>query len=133
MELVADNPGDRAVHCLIAEHVMIQMGHVLPNLVGVDAAVVNEKLRSVFPDYPIAAKIRVNAEAHASEAIPPNRILIFGSPDPIRAPNMGCMGTVLEVRDGFDESAEPPRYDHPKGSVKGAAPTEELATDKVTP
>jgi len=36
IEFYADNPGDWALHCHKAHHVMTQMGHGLPNLLGVD-------------------------------------------------------------------------------------------------
>jgi FtsP/CotA-like multicopper oxidase with cupredoxin domain len=36
IEFIADNPGDWAFHCHMTHHVMNQMGHAIPNLLGVD-------------------------------------------------------------------------------------------------
>jgi FtsP/CotA-like multicopper oxidase with cupredoxin domain len=36
VEFVADAPGDWALHCHMTHHVMNQMGHDAPNLVGAD-------------------------------------------------------------------------------------------------
>src|SRR5688500_8776176 len=36
IEFVADNPGDWAFHCHMTHHVMNQMGHDVPNLLGAD-------------------------------------------------------------------------------------------------
>ncbi|CAN98284.1 Hypothetical protein sce8114 [Sorangium cellulosum So ce56] len=38
IELVPEEPGDWAVHCHMTHHVMMQMGHGLPNMVGAGAA-----------------------------------------------------------------------------------------------
>ena len=35
IEFVADAPGDWALHCHMTHHVMNQMGHGLPNMIGV--------------------------------------------------------------------------------------------------
>lgn len=133
VELVADNPGDWAVHCHMTHHIMNQMGHGIPNLVGVDPAIVDEKVGSVLPEYLLAGQTSENAEADAAGAIPPNSIPMFGSPGPFGYINMGGMVTVLKVRDELDESSEPTWYNHPKGSVAEAASAEELAADEVTP
>jgi hypothetical protein len=37
-DFIADNPGDWAFHCHITHHVMNQMGHAGPNMIGVNAA-----------------------------------------------------------------------------------------------
>ncbi|HVS17935.1 MAG TPA: copper oxidase, partial [Planctomycetota bacterium] len=42
IEFVADQPGDWAFHCHMTHHVMNQMGHNLPNLIGVDPALFDE-------------------------------------------------------------------------------------------
>ena len=36
VEFIANNPGDWAMHCHMTHHVMNQMGHGLPNIVGID-------------------------------------------------------------------------------------------------
>jgi manganese oxidase len=51
IELVADAPGDWAMHCHMIHHVMNQMGHGTPNLIGVRPGGLDERLRSVIPGY----------------------------------------------------------------------------------
>ena len=36
MEFISDAPGDWAFHCHMTHHVMNQMGHEFPNMVGVN-------------------------------------------------------------------------------------------------
>jgi hypothetical protein len=38
VELIADAPGDWAMHCHMTHHVMNQMGHGVPNMIGVKPA-----------------------------------------------------------------------------------------------
>src|SRR5439155_14149012 len=51
IEFVADNPGDWAMHCHMNHHVMNQMGHNVPNLVGVDTKGLDAKVRTLLPNY----------------------------------------------------------------------------------
>ena len=49
-DFVADEPGDWAMHCHMTHHVMNQMGDMFPNMIGVDATDIDEKIRkSLFP------------------------------------------------------------------------------------
>jgi FtsP/CotA-like multicopper oxidase with cupredoxin domain len=50
IELVA-NPGDWIMHCHMLHHVMNQMGHGLPNLIGIDPSKLDERVRKVLPGY----------------------------------------------------------------------------------
>src|SRR6188472_2337676 len=47
VEFIADNPGDWAMHCHMTHHVMNQMGHGLPNLIGVAPGKLDERVRKV--------------------------------------------------------------------------------------
>jgi hypothetical protein len=49
IDFVADNPGDWAFHCHKSHHTMNQMGHGLPNLLGVDAAGTQARLDALTP------------------------------------------------------------------------------------
>src|SRR4029450_10702339 len=37
IDFVADQPGDWALHCHMTHHVMTQMGHGIPNMIGINA------------------------------------------------------------------------------------------------
>ena len=51
IELQANVPGDWAMHCHMTHHIMNQMGHGLPNMVGVDTSKLDERVRRVLPQY----------------------------------------------------------------------------------
>ncbi len=51
LDVVADNPGDWAFHCHMTHHVMNQMGHAGPNMVGADAAKLKQAIKPLIPDY----------------------------------------------------------------------------------
>jgi hypothetical protein len=50
-EFIADLPGDWPMHCHMTHHVMNQMGHNIPNMVGVNAEGLDETVQSMLPDY----------------------------------------------------------------------------------
>lgn len=51
VDLVADNPGDWAFHCHMTHHVMNQMGHEGPNMIGVDATKLQKAVKPVLPGF----------------------------------------------------------------------------------
>jgi FtsP/CotA-like multicopper oxidase with cupredoxin domain len=51
IDFVADNPGDWAFHCHMTHHVMNQMGHEGPNMVGADAARMKRAIKPLIPDF----------------------------------------------------------------------------------
>jgi hypothetical protein len=51
IEFIADAPGDWAFHCHMTHHVMNQMGHEFPNMVGVKPGDLDERVRPLLPGY----------------------------------------------------------------------------------
>ena len=51
VEFFANNPGDWAMHCHMTHHVMSQMGHGLPNIVGIDPGQLDKQVRALLPGY----------------------------------------------------------------------------------
>src|SRR6266849_3505179 len=51
IDFIADNPGDWAFHCHMTHHVMNQMGHQGPNMVGADAAKLKQAIKPLISDY----------------------------------------------------------------------------------
>ena len=51
VEFIADNPGDWAMHCHMSHHTMNQMGHGVPNLVGVDKGNLDKKVNAFLSGY----------------------------------------------------------------------------------
>lgn len=129
VEFVADNPGDWAFHCHMTHHVMNQMGHGLPVLVGADATLVDEQLERVIPEH------GGHVMAHDGEDLsrPRNSLPMVGLPGPFGYVTMSGMFTVLKVRDRLDGDADPGWYSNPPGTVALPATPEELRRDGVAP
>src|SRR5919106_1207945 len=51
IEFIADAPGDWALHCHMTHHMMNQMGHEFPNMVGVNPGDLDKRLQSLLPGY----------------------------------------------------------------------------------
>ncbi len=49
IEFIADNPGDWPMHCHMTHHVMNQMGHGIPNLIGVKPDEIDNKVQKLLP------------------------------------------------------------------------------------
>ena len=49
LELVADAPGDWPFHCHMTHHVMNQMGHGIPNTLGVKSGAIDQRMRPLLP------------------------------------------------------------------------------------
>jgi len=43
IEFVADAPGDWALHCHMTHHLMNQMGHDMPNMIGVEPGTLDQR------------------------------------------------------------------------------------------
>jgi len=133
LEFVADAPGDWALHCHMTHHLMTQMGHNVPNLVGVDASAADEKLRKVLPGYMTMGQAGMADMADMQMPVPKNSVpmrLARGKYDNI---TMGGMFTVLKVRDRLGSYADPGWYDAPAGTVATDATPADLARDGIDP
>lgn len=51
IKFLADEPGDWALHCYKAHHMMNGIAHDLPNMLGVNQAKVAEKMSRLFPGF----------------------------------------------------------------------------------
>ena len=49
VEFIANNPADWAIHCHMTHHVMSQMGHRLPNIVGIEPGKLDKQVRASCP------------------------------------------------------------------------------------
>ena len=128
IELVANNPGDWALHCHMTHHVMTQMGHGIPNLVGVDPSIFDEKLERIVPEY-----ASMGMEGDHDATIPKNSVPMIGGKGPFGYITMSGMVTVLKVREQLDPVAGAGPYAHPAGTVAESATPEELRADGIEP
>jgi manganese oxidase len=117
VEVVADDPGDWALHCHKSHHTMNPMGHDVPNLIGVDQKGVEAKIRKHLPGYmPMMEK---GMGGMMDMGRPKNTLPMMTGTGPFGAIEMGGMFTVLKVRDelpkGYEE--DPGWYSHPAGTT----------------
>ena len=134
IEFIADAPGDWAFHCHMTHHVMNQMGHQFPNMVGVKPEGLDEKLRPLLPSYMTMGHTGMDMGKMAEAMpMPKNTIAMKGLSGPFGDyVSMGGMMTVVKVRDrlkSYDE--DPGWYEHPAGTVALKATDAELHRDGI--
>jgi len=134
VEFIADAPGDWAFHCHMTHHVMNQMGHDFPNMVGIKTDGLDEKLRPLLPTYMTMGHTGMDMGKMAEVApYPRNTISMKGATGPFGDYiTMGGLFTILKVRDrlkSYDQ--DPGWYEHPKGTVALKASAAELARDRI--
>jgi len=134
IEFVADAPGDWPFHCHMTHHTMNQMGHGLPNMLGVKPGPLDGKVRKLLPDYMTMGESGMGNMGAMSEAmgVPPNSIPMLGGTGPFGPIDMGGMFTILKVRDGITTYEDPGWYRHPAGTVAGRATPAALREDGIT-
>jgi manganese oxidase len=130
-EFIANEPGDWALHCHMTHHVMNQMGHGLPNMIGVKKGDLDKRIQKLLPDYMTMGETGMgnHAEHMKHMEIPKNSIPMLGSDGPFGYIDMGGMFTILKVRDGITNYKDPGWYKNPEGTVAQAASADELHTD----
>ena len=119
IEFTADNPGDWAFHCHKTHHVMNQMGHGLPNLLGVDTGNVGDQVNQLVPGTMLMGPTGMGdmAEMQGMMAIPRNAIPMRGGVGPYGPIDMGGMFTMIKIRDRIAAGEEPGWYRAPRGTV----------------
>ena len=132
VEFVADNPGDWAMHCHMTHHVMNQMGHGVPNMIGVDARGLDNKVRSLLPGYMTMGQDGMAGMTEMGMPIPPNSIPMVGGVGPYDEITMGGMFTILKVREELSSYDEDPGwYKAPAGTLASLAPSEALRQNQI--
>ena len=133
VEFVADNPGDWAMHCHMTHHVMNQMGHEFPNMIGVEPGDLDERVRNLLPGYMTMGQEGMGDMAEMGMAMPPNSIPMVGGQGPHDYITMGGMFTILKVREslpnGYDQ--DPGWYQDKPGELASLAPAEVLARNNI--
>jgi manganese oxidase len=129
IEFVADALGDWAFHCHMTHHVMNQMGHDVPNLVGADTRGLDARVGRVVPGYMTMGATGMG-DMHKME-LPDNSISMLGGDGPFGLIDMGGMFTILKVRKKLTGDDDPGWYEHPPGTVASKASAGELARDGI--
>ncbi|MCA9673409.1 MAG: copper oxidase [Dehalococcoidia bacterium] len=129
VEFVADTPGDWAFHCHMTHHVMNQMGHDAPNLIGADVKGLDKQIAKVVPGYMTMGQHGMGDMMGMTQ--PDNSISMLGGDGPFGMIDMGGMFTVLKVRDKLTGDTDPGWYEHPEGTVAREATADELSGDDI--
>jgi FtsP/CotA-like multicopper oxidase with cupredoxin domain len=132
IEFVADALGDWAFHCHMTHHVMNQMGHGVPNMMGVAPGAADARIESLVPGYMPMGRSGMGemADMHGMP-VPPNSIPMRGGKGPFGTIDMGGMFTVLKVRERVSGAEDPGWFQHPEGTVASRAAAEELRRDGI--
>jgi FtsP/CotA-like multicopper oxidase with cupredoxin domain len=131
VELIADAPGDWAFHCHMTHHVMNQMGHDVPNMIGVKHGAIDKRVQPLLPAYMTMGQEGMGDMAEMGMPVPKNSIPMVGAKGPYDYITMGGMFTLLKVRTGLTSYADPGWYEHPPGERADLASQVELQRDGI--
>ena len=131
VEFVADEPGDWAFHCHMTHHVMNQMGHGIPNMIGVKPGGIDRKVQPLLPQYMTMGQDGMGDMGDMGMQVPENSIPMVGGAGKHDYITMGGMFTVLKVRDGITSYADPGWYENPPGTLALPATAAELAENDI--
>lgn len=131
IEFVAEEVGDWAMHCHMTHHLMTQMGHGTPVMLGADTTRLDRRMARVLPGYMSMGTTGMGGMGEMQMPIPPNSLPMRGGPGPFGGIDMGGMFTILKVRERV-EGADPAAFHaHPEGTVAGPADPAALAADGI--
>jgi FtsP/CotA-like multicopper oxidase with cupredoxin domain len=117
VEFLADNPGDWPLHCHKNHHVMNQMSHDFPNLIGVRQEDVEEKVRKILPGYMAMGSRGMGEMEEMNMGGPKNWVPMMTGEGPYGPIGMGGMFTMVKIRAGITSYADPGWYKPPAGTV----------------
>jgi hypothetical protein len=112
---------------------MMQMGHGLPPMVGVDTHKLDERMQRVLPGHMSMGTRGMGGMGEMKMPVPGNSLPMRGAPGPFGYIDMGGMFTVLKVRDDPASADADGWYVHPKGTVAQRASEESMAADGIDP
>lgn len=131
VEFVADEPGDWAMHCHMTHHVMNQMGHGIPNMIGVKPGSLDRQVQELLPDYMSMGQTGMADMGEMGMQVPNNSIPMVGGKGKYDSITMGGMFTVLKVRDELMSYEDPGWYEAPAGTLALPANEDELERDGI--
>ena len=113
---------------------MNQMGHNLPNLMGVDTKGLDQKFNRVLPDYMTMGESGMGGHSEHMQhmELPRNSIPMLGANARYGYIDMGGMFTVLKVRDGITSYDDPGWYENPDETLASPANADEMNRDGIT-
>ena len=132
IQFMADNPGDWSAHCHMTHHVMTQMGHGLPNLIGINAEGLTKNMRKLLPGYMTMGDTGMGDMGDMGMKVPPNSLPMVGGRGPKDYITMGGMFTIIKIRKDLTSYDDPGWYQDPPGTMAIAATPEQLQRDGIT-
>lgn len=133
IEMVPEEPGDWAMHCHMTHHVMTQMGHGLPPMIGADTRRLDRRMSRVMPEYMSMGATGMGGMGEMEMDLPPNSLPMRAVPGPYGAIDMGGMFTVLKVREDPDRADPSGWYPQPPGTAPARADAAQLREDGIGP
>ncbi len=118
IELIADEPGDWALHCHKSHHTMGAMGHNVPTMIGVDHRGLVGKIQKIVPDYMLMGERGMGDMGAMEMPLPDNTFPMMTGKGPYGNIEMGGMFTTLKVRKGLgaNDYGDPGWYPLPKNT-----------------
>jgi hypothetical protein len=133
VEWIADNPGDWPFHCHMTHHVMNQMGHQTPNMIGVQQGKLDQRVRKFMPGYMTMGETGMAEMGEGGMSVPRNSVPMIGAPGPHDYITMGGMFTIIKVREKLDDyNVDPGWYETPAGTRASPAFADELRRDGIS-
>jgi len=131
IEFVAEEPGDWAMHCHMTHHVMNQMGHGLPIMVGTDGKRIDRKIQPFLPEFMAMGQTGMGGMEEMGMPVPENSLPMRGGRGPFGSIDMGGMFTLLKVREDLSGEDGTGWYLHPRGTVAARADAASLRRDGI--
>ena len=116
-EFVADNPGDRPLHCHKTHHAMNAMSHDVPNLIGVDQDKVSHQIKKLVPGYMEMGSNGMGDMADMGMKGPKNTLPMMAGEGPFGPIGMGGMFTIVKIRENLTSYEDPGWYQQPAGTA----------------
>jgi FtsP/CotA-like multicopper oxidase with cupredoxin domain len=114
VELVANEEGDWAFHCHKSHHTMNAMSHDIPNMLGVKQGTLEDDVRKILPGYMAMGEKGMGNMMEMGR--PKNTLPMMSGQGPYGPVEMGGMFTILKVRAGITNYADPGWYKQPPGT-----------------
>jgi hypothetical protein len=131
IEFFANNPGDWIFHCHMTHHIMNQMGHEFPNMLGMETDGFNEKVCKLIPEYVAKGTKGMRDMTESGMPIPQNSIPMLGYDGQFGKTVIGGMANILKVRKKTDNYKDPGPYAFPKQSIPYQATSGEILRDEI--
>ena len=133
IEGVFEEAGDWAMHCHMTHHVMTQMGHGAPSMIGANTRALDARLARVLPRAMTMGQTGMASMGAMHMPMPAGSAPMRPSPGPFSPIDMGGMFTIIKVRDNPTAADEKGWYAHPAGTVAHAATPAQMQSDGIDP